>query len=260
MQPDVLFIFAHQDDEVGCVTRIAFERAAGNRVWCLYLTDGSTNAPAATRDAESLAALARLGVAPSRVVFLADGGGRLPSHVLHQSLDRALRMVLGWIAATGVSPNRIFVPDWEGGHHDHDAAHLVALAVGREFRVPVFAYSMYNAWRRPKGFFRVASFVPDDAPVLARRLSFREALQAATFVLAYPSQRRTWLGLGPGFAWRMLVRRTERIRSAGTQRVLRRPHAGALLYETMFSVPSDEVLAVSEPLRRAIATPPASQT
>ena len=66
---DVLFVFAHQDDEVGAVSRIAFEVRAGHRVWCAFLTDGAKKVRPGVRDAESLRVLRRLGVAGDRVAF-----------------------------------------------------------------------------------------------------------------------------------------------------------------------------------------------
>jgi LmbE family N-acetylglucosaminyl deacetylase len=250
---DVLFVFAHQDDEVGCLTRIAFEQRSGNRVWCAYLTDGATSAPAEVRDAESLRILARFGVARERIGFLADGEGRIADKSLFRALERSCRMLGDWLAQARVQPARIVALGWEGGHPDHDAAHLVALAVARELGVDdVDEYALYNGWRRRPGFFRVASFVPADAPVVARRISLSEALSTVASLFAYRSQRRTWIGLGPGFAVRTLARREERFRRADARRVLSAPHEGVLFYERQFGVSAAEMMAVSEAFREAL--------
>lgn len=251
---DVLFVFAHQDDEVGIATRIAFEARAGNRVWCAYLTDGAYATDAGVRDDESARVLRRLGVEPERVAFLRDAGGRIPDGTLVRSLTRARAMLCAWIASTRACFARVFTLDWEGGHHDHDAAHLVALASARDVAIPrVYAYAFYNAYHRRPGLFRVASFVPGDAPLVRRALRLREALAAAALVAAYPSQRRTWIGLGPGFVARTLLRREERFRRADPARVARRPHDGPLLYETMFATRAADVLAASAQLRAELA-------
>jgi LmbE family N-acetylglucosaminyl deacetylase len=250
----VLFVFAHQDDEVGALSRIAFETRAGERVWCVYLTDGGKHAQPAVRDAESLRVLARIGVDPARVGFLRDADGRIADGTLVASLERSRTMLLDWLRAAGVTPARMFTLDWEGGHHDHDATHVITLAAARTLGVAdVFVYPFYNAWRRRPGWVRVCSVVPGAAPEVRRRLSLRECWRAAWTIGAYRSQRRTWFGLGPGFIVKTLARRQERLRRADPQRVLSRPHAGALLYENVFGVRGEDVLRASAPLRAEVS-------
>jgi len=253
---DVVFVFAHQDDEVGALTRIAFEARAGERVWCAYLTDGGKHADPAVRDAESQRVLARIGVDPARIGFLRDAQGRVADGTLVASLERSRAMLLDWLRAHGAAPARMFTLDWEGGHHDHDAAHLVTLSAARALHVgDVYVFPFYNAWRRRRGWVRVCSFVPGAAPEVRRKLSLRECWRAAWTIAAYRSQRRTWFGLGPGFVVKTLARRQERLRRADPQRVLSRPHAGSLLYENVFGVSSEDVLRASAPVRAEVAAP-----
>ena len=73
-----LFVFAHQDDEVGAASRIAFEVARGTAVYCVFLTDGG--APH-IRNPESLAVLHRLGIAAHRVAFIDIADGTLVEHL-----------------------------------------------------------------------------------------------------------------------------------------------------------------------------------
>jgi LmbE family N-acetylglucosaminyl deacetylase len=256
---DVLFVFAHQDDEVVAFTRIAYEHRRGNRVWCAYLTDGALAVAAAVRDAESTAVLRRAGLAADRIAFVGDAEGRIADGTLMRSLDRARAALGAWIDASGASFARAYTLDWEGGHADHDAAHLVTLAVARDRAIPggVWGFPAYNAYKRRRKFFRVGDLVPGDAPVARRKLTAREALAAAFAFVPYRSQRRTWLALGPGWAVRMLLRREERARRADPAR-LERPHAGPLLYETLFGVDADEMLRHSHALRRELASTPES--
>jgi LmbE family N-acetylglucosaminyl deacetylase len=246
-----LFVFAHQDDEVPVLTRIAFELARGARVRCVYLTDGATTVPAAVRDAESLSMLARLGVAAGDVAFL-GGERRIADGRLAYETPRALELLRAF-AAPLPRPARVYAPDWEGGHADHDAAHVLALALARELGVAdVFTYSLYNAYGRGRGLFRVTSFVPGTEPVIARKLTLREALMPVRAIAHYRSQRRTWLGLGPGLAFRALARREERLRRADPSRLGGAPHEGPLLYETMFGVSARAVLEATAELRAAL--------
>ncbi|HEX3551360.1 MAG TPA: NAD-dependent epimerase/dehydratase family protein [Candidatus Elarobacter sp.] len=254
---DVLCVFAHQDDEVGIATRIAYEARLGNRVWCAYLTDGATSTPASVRDTESARVLGRLGVDGARIAFLRDGDGRIADGSLFRELPRARRMLASWAASTAARFARIYVMDWEGGHADHDAAHVAALAFARDAGIAdVFAYSLYNAYRRRRGLFRVTSFVPAAEPVIARKLTLREALVPVRALADYRSQRRTWLGLGPGLAVRALARREERVRRADPSRLRTAPHAGPLLYETMFGVPAASVLDATADARAGVQPAP----
>ena len=250
---DVLFVFAHQDDEVGAFSRIAFEAQAGHRVWCAYLTDGAKNVDARTRDEESRRVLRRLGVRPERIGFLGGVDGRIADGTLVQALYRAREMLLAWLRAKEMVPSRIFTLDWEGGHHDHDATHLVTLSAARELGVgDVYVYPFYNGWRRLPKLARVCAFVPGTTAVIRRRLSLRESWRAAWAVVSYPSQRRTWLALGPAFMLRTLAFREERIRRADPQRVLTAPHPGVLHYENLFNVAGDDVLRHSAAMRAEI--------
>jgi len=256
MPQDVLVLLAHQDDEVGIFSRIRHEIAAGNRVWCVYLTDGAKDVPATVRDAESLTVLRGLRIPTERVAFLRDAQGRIGDGTLMLHLARA-RTALGvWVAGTQAHFSRIYTIDWEGGHADHDACHLVALAVARDLTISdIWTFSLYNAYRRPRGFFSVLSFVPAAQPVVRRRLSVRDAIDAARIVFAYPSQRRTWLALGPGWIAKTLLRREERLRRPDAARLAARPHDGALLYETLFKVDGTAMLDASADLRFELLKP-----
>jgi len=214
-----LFVFAHQDDEVAIAPRIAREAAAGTHVVCAFLTDGG--APA-VRDAESLAVLESLGVRD--VIFVGLPEGRLVEH-----LEEAFQ-------AIGGDPDEIITLAWEGGHQDHDAAHLVALALAIARGVRCIEFPLYHGKRRP---YRVL------APLRigeTRRLSMREIWRRAMLCWRYPSQRRTWLGL-----WWGLWRWTETTCEASAERVLHPPHEGSLLYERRFRFPRERFFAAARP-------------
>ncbi|HEY6139021.1 MAG TPA: PIG-L family deacetylase [Thermoanaerobaculia bacterium] len=214
-----LFVFAHQDDEVAIAPRIAREVAAGERVVCAFLTDGG--APA-VRDAESRAVLESLGVRD--VIFVGLPEGRLVEH-----LEEAFQ-------AIGGDPDEIITLAWEGGHQDHDAAHLVALALAIARGVRCIEFPLYHGRRRP---YRVL------APLRigeTRRLSMREVWRRAMLCWRYPSQRRTWLGL-----WWGLWKRDEVVCEASAERVLHPPHEGSLLYERRFRFPRERFFAAARP-------------
>lgn len=230
----ILCILAHQDDEIAMAPRIAREAREGRAVYCAFLTDGGRKGDEPEmRDAESRAVLARLGVPPENLFFIGTEL-RLPDRALFRNLDPALAELEQRTGALDF--DEILCMAWEGGHPDHDASHLIALALARRRGLleNSWQFSIYNANRRRR-FFRVMSPI-ENGETRTRRLSLREGLRFGTLGLAYRSQRFTWLGLTPGILWQMAVRRREVAKRATVEAVRRRPHDGRLLYERRYGV------------------------
>ena len=87
--PGVLFVFAHQDDEVAAASRIVYELERSSAVYCAYLTDGAWNVVAEVRDAETRSVLTHLGVPAHNLFFI---GSEIPIRdaTLVEHLDVAL--------------------------------------------------------------------------------------------------------------------------------------------------------------------------
>jgi LmbE family N-acetylglucosaminyl deacetylase len=230
--PYALFLFAHQDDEFGVFHRIAECRARGLRVACAYLTSGaSAHAGASQRNAESLAVLGKLGVAGADVVFpgelLAIGDARLPLH-----LEQAHAWLQGWLARFD-HVDSLHVPAWEGGHHDHDALHALAVTVAQEARLlaRTFQFALYHAAGLPGPLFRVLAPLPANGPASARAIPWRARWRYLRHCLSYPSQRGTWIGLFPFVLLHYLMHGTELLQPVAPARIAERPHPGPLYYE-----------------------------
>ncbi|HEX8254743.1 MAG TPA: PIG-L family deacetylase, partial [Thermoanaerobaculia bacterium] len=223
----VAFIFAHQDDEVALTSRIRWEVARGSEVTCVCLTDGASAKPAAVRDAESRHVLAQLGVNDFRV---APDGQRIADGTLPEHLDEALQFVQSSIA----SVDEVVTLAWEGGHQDHDAAHLVAAVFARQRGVACLEMPLYNGFEAYDFLFRVNHPVGDGW--LERRLTRREYFSNVMLARFYPSQRKTWLGLAPLL---LISKPRELIRAADLRRAVAPPHPLPLLYERRFRYPYD---------------------
>ncbi|TFW30401.1 PIG-L deacetylase family protein [Massilia horti] len=227
-----LFLFAHQDDEFGVYARILECRRRGQRVACAYLTDGQTGrAGAARRNAESLAVLARLGVDAGEVAFaggiLGIGDARLAQH-----LPAAERWLQRWLERFGPIDS-LHVPAWEGGHHDHDALHALAvtLAQRRGLVARTFQYPLYQASGLPGPLFRVLAPLAENGSATARRIPWGERLRLLRLCLSYPSQRATWIGLFPFVLLHYITRGVQSLQPVSPARLAQRPHAGPLYYE-----------------------------
>jgi LmbE family N-acetylglucosaminyl deacetylase len=229
-----LFLFAHQDDEFGVYQRIAECRAAGQRVVCAYFTDGATpTATAARRNLESLAVLERLGVARDDVHFpgqqLGIGDAQLPLH-----LERAARWFESWLDGFGFGEvEALHVTAWEGGHHDHDALHALAVTVAarRGLLARTWQYSLYQAAGLPGPLFRVLAPLPQNGPARRSSIPWRARRTYLGHCLSYPSQRRTWIGLFPFVLLHYALHGTQALQPVDPARLDQRPHPGPLYYE-----------------------------
>lgn len=232
LRPAALFLFAHQDDEFGVFQRIADCRRQGMHVACAYFTDGVTaSATAAQRNAESRAVLARLGVADADIVFAGEqlgiGDARLPLH-----LDAAGAWLDAWLDGFPAIES-LHVTAWEGGHHDHDALHALAvtLAARRGLLARTWQYTLYQANKLPGPLFRVFAPLPANGPAHTWPIPWRDRLAYLGYCMSYPSQRTTWIGLLPFVALHYLLHGTQALQPVDTARLDERPHAGPLYYE-----------------------------
>jgi LmbE family N-acetylglucosaminyl deacetylase len=250
---NVLFVFAHQDDEYFAAPWIQDELQIGNRVLCAYLTNGGSRTDPQRRDAESMAGLRTLGVTPDDINFIGSVHG-MPDGELVRHLDEAHDLLEQWLSE--YSPvERVYAPDYEGGHADHDAAHLIALRIAKRAGIEANAwgFAMYNACGHRRPIFRTLRLLRRPG-TRCLRYSLTRGYGLAMFCWRYRSQRRTWLGLFPeSFLRRMFVRR-ECVNRFDTQRVQGRPHSGPLLYEWMFGTNWSEFDEQSRDFRRRLVT------
>lgn len=230
--PCSLFVFAHPDDEFGCYESIHRCVDKGIRVVCVYLTDGGyAGQSVARREVESIAVLSRLGVARDDVEFVGARAG-IKDGALHEKMELAARELASVLYRLSVV-DCVYVPAWEGGHADHDAAHAVALAVCRASGLvgQLWQYSLYNGSDVRRPFFRVLSPLMENGPCVVQRMPLARRLRYLKYCLSYPSQWKTWIGLFPFVLFKLLLVGSYEIQQVDVARLTCRPHAGELLYE-----------------------------
>lgn len=221
LMPQALFVLAHQDDEIAMAARMRYLLREGWTLSVVYLTNGTRPE---VRDDEARAALSCIGVDLSRVHFFGFHDGSLVDH-----LEEAFARI-----DSIEDVDAVYCLAWEGGHHDHDASHLVAAALATQRKIPCFELPIYHGYRTPGQIFR--SFAPLGDGWVARRITMREGLDVARLCRFHPSQRRTWMGLLPEALLRLLVGRKEWTRPVSLERLRAKPHAGRLYYERRFGV------------------------
>lgn len=226
-----IFLLAHQDDEFGVFERIHRERESGRHIAVCYFTTGvPMGASPRQRNDESLAVLQRLGIPAADVHF---AGEQL--QVADGTLLEHMEPAAGWLAHLlgGKRGATIYAPVWEGGHPDHDCLCAVALSVCARANMlrQLRHFSLYHGRDCPGPLFRVLSPMIENGPPTRDPIPWARRLRYLRHCLAYPSQWRSWVGLLPFVALRLIIDGAQAVQPAQPERIRERPHAGRLYYE-----------------------------
>ena len=225
-----VFIFCHQDDEFGVFHEIAKAVENKQSIAIFYLTDGAyQGASAPLRNAESLAVLSQLGVKREQVCFVGEQCG-IANQQLHMHLSEAYRAVAVQLSAMP-HIDRIYSLAWEGGHPDHDAAFILALRLAQERGATLYQFPLYNAYNARLLPFAFMRPVAENGQIQYLPVPVGRWLRYVRYFCAYPSQWKTWLVLLPFFVWHHAMGKGQILQHSPAEVVLRRPHAGPLLYE-----------------------------
>jgi LmbE family N-acetylglucosaminyl deacetylase len=225
-----VFLFAHQDDEYAAFDALERSVRNGARPICIYLTDGGSR-QTARRNAESLTVLRALGVSAGDVRFVGCEE-QIPDGKLHHHLEAAYRSIAEVVHGRG-RVGALFIPAWEGGHQDHDAVHLIGVALASDLGIlgATWQFSLYHGAGLPWVLFRVLSPLAENGDVVSWPIAWRKRLLYASYCLAYRSQVKTWIGLFPFVLTDLMIAGVQRLQTACPGRLAHRPHAGPLLYE-----------------------------
>ena len=228
-----VFLFAHQDDEFGVYSEIESVVESGGRPICIFVTDGAgAGADPLVRNAESRSVLAGMGVRESDLHFLGSSEG-FPDGRLVAHLDRAAAAIDRALAGAGPVA-RLIMHAWEGGHQDHDAVHLLGLALAKRRTLlgSTWQFPLYR--RRPSSILPFVLFDPiaEYGAVEVRSICWRRRISYLRRMFKYRSQLKTMMVLWPVAAKHMLVTGKQFLQPVDCTRVRQAPHAGQLLYES----------------------------
>jgi hypothetical protein len=149
----------------------------------------------------------------------------------------------------GQTVGRIVVPAWEGGHTDHDLCAALGLALTERLGVeePVIQVPLYTGERTKGPLFEGGRVIAANGPTERVRLSAGQWLRFAGAVRFYPSQAGVWSTLWPAMFWSYL-KGGYRYQQLSRERVGKRPHGGALLYERRGYARFEDVVAAAAKL------------
>lgn len=186
-----VYLLAHQDDEIGVFHHIRTTLASGERAVCIFMTDGAFRVSASTRNAESLRVLSWLGLPDGDVLFVGDRAG-IRDGALVETLERALKALQAALRPiSGIS--RLVIPAFEGGHHDHDALHILGQIVSRE--LGVFENSRQFSLYRAADARGTVAFGNPDAGTLPSERQVMPWLWRMRYLLAIRHYRSQLAGL-----------------------------------------------------------------
>lgn len=232
VQPITLFLFAHQDDEFGVFYEIHRLVSRGDKVIIAYLTSGTSGGnPSPIRNAESISVLKKLGVSENNIIFLGTNAG-IPDGQLCSHLEVAYHSIADLIAKAGV-PEKLYFHAWEGGHQDHDAAHLIGVVLGEHLGIleRCYQFPLYTGVALPAAFFRMFFCLPENGAPNPTIIPWRQRIEFIKLCFQYPSQLKTWVGLFPFFLFHYVFFGTQILQGVSAKQLHRPPHFGKLLYE-----------------------------
>lgn len=224
----ILLLLPHQDDEFGAFG-IIDEAVRNNRdLLVVYLTDGSGKGDVTqVRDLESLTVLKALGLSDKNVLFLEQ---RIPDGQLVFHLDAIFAALFEGLPS-GITS--IYVTAWEGGHHDHDAAALLAVALGHRLGISdrVFQFPLYNAHRCRYSPFALFNPIAQAGPVLRSPIGLRCRIRHLILLRHYLTQLAMFMAFSPWMLRHYFGARSQITQQLTEAVVSRPPHDGQLLYE-----------------------------
>ena len=245
----VLVLLAHHDDEYFCTARLRREVAHGSAVHVAYTTYGSGyGTQPEVREAESRRVFLHIGIPEEQVREIGRELGVFDGHavehlqVLHDTVPQVY---------AGERFERIITLAWEGGHPDHDATHLIAVRLAADWGITAELHEIptYTGEGAPGALFRVNWFRPGRSGRVPEGLGWRARFQAFLLARHYRSQWRSFLGLLPEAAIRMLLQGRQELRRVAPGEVDHRvpPHPGGLFYERRFGMRFERFLEHARP-------------
>jgi len=227
------FIFCHPDDEFAVFPLIESEMyEKKNQVICCYLTDGAFGQQdPIIRMEESKTVLNRMGLSLSDIFFIGFSLN-IPDCGLVYHLKPIYDAVRQMLSEYN-NIESLYIPAWEGGHQDHDAAHVIGTVLASELGIldRTLQFSLYHGEGLIGPLFKVMTPLMSNGKIHFKKIHIKKRLTYILKCLQYKSQWKTWVGLFLFVMFHYLVIGKIYIQPVHTIRLMSSPHRGKLLYE-----------------------------
>lgn len=225
----LLFVMAHHDDELVRIVRIRRLQRLGHEVHAVWLARDHHRTSLGVGRAESRCAMRLAGVPPGHFHFPPNDLISEPGTYLEQLplLTEYLTSLLRELRPAGV-----FVNAFEGGHIEHDAAHVAAvLAVARGGQsTGVYEFPFYNAGGSRWPYYQVMTLIERPGASYSDYPSLSELALLARGAACFQSQSAHLWGALAGAHFRLFSRGLP-FRTVSDYDYDARPHPGRLNYE-----------------------------
>lgn len=232
MKKNIVYLFAHQDDEFGVFIDI-YKNIKNNNIHIFYLTNGDTKIinklELSKRDHESIKVLTKLGVKKKNIIFLGKSLG-ITCNRLYLNLDKVYNELLKNLKKIG-KISSLTTHSWEGGHEDHDACNLIGrkAAFKNNILTKSFQFYLYNSYKTKLIFFRVFNPLTNKGKKIKSKLS--ERFFFISLLFTYKTQYKIWFGLYPFIIFHYLFNGHNFLSKLQKTFKIIKPHKGKLLYE-----------------------------
>ncbi|MEW6201605.1 MAG: PIG-L family deacetylase [bacterium] len=224
MKKNILYLFAHQDDEISIIVRMSTNVKEGNDVFAVWITDGAVSGTPDVREKESRDVMEMLGIPKENLYFL--GYPDMDSYRHLPEIFSDVKKI-----AEEIHPAEIISNAYEGGNIDHDASNFIASQVVKALKNKTIHYEFpsYNLY---KGLFRVGKFLPRKGSKTLYTLLDDERIELKLKALEmYPSQADVLNVLKTHVNPAVLKRLGEPCRITPAYDYTQRPVEGTLGYE-----------------------------
>ena len=225
---------AHYDDEMGVFSLIEHHKSRGQRVAIIYLTSSdAAGGKNHCRKTVTRKALYSIGLDRHDLLYFVGEELKIPDLQLHHFMNPAFKKSLNIIEKIE-KIDSIYTHAYEGGHPDHDASHVVTLAVAKELNLikKCFQFPLYSGKNLPLSFFRF--FLPlkeNGTTILNVKKKRNFYIHLEIFLSFFWVQPKTISGLFLPFLVHTIFDQYQVLQGVNFKRIFERPHRGSLLYE-----------------------------
>lgn len=229
----ILILLAHQDDELGILPIVHNLLANNHTINIIFLTDGAAKSQdSLIRNKESIAVLNRFGIKSNHIHFFADFYQILDKHLV-ENLHSTQQYLMQYLKDYDITPDMVISHAWEGGHPDHDAGHLLALSVAKEFEILHNCYQFYfynnQSWSMmgPVRLFHPLRQTLD----YVTKFGVMNGIRYFNSYWLYKTQRFSMLWMVPALFSQYVIKRKCSMYLTDIRDIQLVPHKGILRYE-----------------------------
>jgi hypothetical protein len=227
-----LFLLPHPDDEFFILPYINFLKSNNYLIKIIYFTNGVyKNHSSTEREMETISVLEKFNILNEDIFFFGRLNNINDANIIN-SHGSIINFLNSYIFLNYHNINKIILPAWEGGHHDHDALNMIVQYTCKKYNydISIYQFYLYNCYNIIYPFYRVM-YPLTNINLIYINITLLETIKVILCAFKYKSQWRTFLGLLPFAAISLLTRRGMYIQRCDFELTNERPHKGLLLYE-----------------------------